>query len=122
MKFASNTLIEVATWRDVELAVSQGSTTAIRNPKFVTDRFYHTGRVTSFGNGVRSKTTDTYWMVLAWVALIGSAMFMGITSYGYFDIKSDLDRQKSALKEPLMYPTHRIPSSVPAENPNAVVT
>ena len=56
MKFASNTLMEVATWRDVELAVSQGSTTTIRNPKFVTDRFYHTpGKVTSFGNGVRSK-------------------------------------------------------------------
>ena len=116
-------MMELASWRDVEVAVSQGSTTTIRDPTSVSRdyRFNTPKKVNTFGKSVRSKTTDIYWMALAWVALIGSAILMGITSYGYFDIKSDLDRHKTGMNQPLMYPTH-VPATVPAENPNAVVT
>ena len=110
--------MEVATWRDVELAASQGSTTTVSIPSFEQEdnsnqeeqekpKFFNSrgdGKQTRVvaGNSVREKSTDVYWMVLAWIALIGSAILMGYVCFKYHDTKQELKRWKNTLNEPLV--------------------
>ena len=85
-----------ATWRDVELAAQQGTTTSVALPSTQSKR--------KKGGTYVEVTRDTYSqftkVFMAWMMLIGSAGFLGRGYFGYIHARNQ--RDSAILREPLV--------------------
>jgi hypothetical protein len=91
MKFATHTKMVAATWRDVELAGSQGTITSVSLPN---------ESVKLFGSNQSERSADLYRMLMAWFGIFSSAVLLGAGYFRYVDAKAEFER--STLNEPLV--------------------
>jgi hypothetical protein len=88
MMFRTNTQMLTATWRDVELAGSQGSITGISL----------SSNANIYGKGVTERFADNGNLMAAWVVLLGASVLFGFSTYKYIQVREDA----SELNEPLV--------------------
>jgi hypothetical protein len=88
MIFRTKTQMSTATWRDVELAGSQGSITGISL----------SSKTNNFGKGVSERFADNGNLMAAWVILLGAAVLFGFSTCKYVQVREDA----SELNEPLV--------------------
>jgi hypothetical protein len=101
MKFATHTRMVVATWRDVEMAASQGTLTSVSIAMSEEMNTANSGnskkiKVTTI---VQSLTYENAYYGMAWTFLVASAVLFGACMW---KLKRAGDDSSDIMKEPLV--------------------
>ena len=83
-----------ATWRDVELAGSQGSITSVNL------NVPHT--LSNWGKGIVQRTTDNGRLVAAWIVLLLSSVLLGFSAYRFIMATKEAEDESNNYEEPLV--------------------
>ena len=94
MKFKTKTKMMTATWRDIELAGTQGSITNVDLA-----HFYSTS---SWGKGLVQRTQDNSRLVAAWVVLLLSSVVLAFCAYRFIVALGDSKEETTNYQEPLV--------------------